>query len=379
MDKFSWDEGLSGFGLRERNGKRTYVVQYRVGHRQRRLKIGDAAKLTMAQARDKARKILAKVELGLDPAGEKEGARRDAKFTLKSVAADYLAAVGDGIRPRTYTEIHRYLNQHWSPLHATPISALARRDIATEVARMKTKNGATAAHQALAALSGLCRWAVGAGIIESNPVIGVNRPGVPKPRERVLSGEELAAIWRTAEGRYGAILKLLIATGCRKTEIGDLHRCEVDVDSRTINIPAERMKAGWPHSVWLPDYAWTVLASAMLAGDGDYIFGRDGRTGYGGWARSKAALDERLGQSIMGPWTVHDIRRTVASGMGDIGVQPHIVECVLAHRSGFRAGVGGTYNRSPYQDGVRAALLLWSSHVQALVEGGECKVVPLRA
>jgi integrase len=160
----------------------------------------------------------------------------------------------------------------------------------------------------------------------------------------VLSGEELAAIWRTAEGRFGAILRLLIATGCRKREIGDLQRSEVAADSRTINIPGERMKGGKPHTVWLPDYAWNVLASAMLAGDGDYIFGRGGRSGYGDWSRAKAAVDERLGQSIMGPWVVHDVRRSVASGMGDIGVQPHIVECILAHRSGFRAGVGPKYH-----------------------------------
>jgi integrase len=376
--EIEWDADLPRFGKRTQNGKQSYVIQYRVGGVTRRLKIGNAAVLTITKARDLARKKLAEVELGGDPAAARAQSRRDARHTLKSTVADYLdARKPPAVRERTYTEIHRYLNQHWSPLHATPINTIVRRDVAAEITKMTSKNGAVAADHALSALSGLFAWAMGQGLVEVNPCVGVNKPHDSKPRDRVLSVDELAAIWRAAEGHYGAILRLLIATGCRKSEIGDLRRAEVDADSRTINIPAERMKAGKPHSVWLPPFAWAVL-EPMVADDRDYIFGRNGRSGYGGWAKSKAALDRRLGQSIMRPWVVHDTRRGVASGMGDLGIQPHIIECILAHRSGFRAGVGGTYNRSPYEKEVRAALALWSDHVRALVERSERKVIPLR-
>ena len=91
-------------------------------------------------------------------------------------------------------------------------------------------------------------------------------------------------------------------------------------------------------------------------------------------------LDHRLGDSVK-PWRVHDIRRTVATGMADIGIQPHIIEAALNHFSGHRRGVAGIYNRSTYALEVKSALERWSNHVLALVEGRASNIVamPLQA
>jgi integrase len=78
-------------------------------------------------------------------------------------------------------------------------------------------------------------------------------------------------------------------------------------------------------------------------------------------------------------WRIHDIRRTVATGMAELGVEPHIIEAVLNHRSGHKSGVAGTYNRAAYERQVRAALLIWADHVQSVVEGSERKIIPMRA
>jgi hypothetical protein len=104
------------------------------------------------------------------------------------------------------------------------------------------------------------------------------------------------------------------------------------------------------------------------------LFGKRSGVGYKGWWVPKKRLDERLGDSVK-PWTIHDIRRTVATGMGNLGIQPHIIEAVLNHYSGARRGVAGLYNKSPYEREVKTALLRWSEHVLALVEGREDSTV----
>ena len=107
----------------------------------------------------------------------------------------------------------------------------------------------------------------------------------------------------------------------------------------------------------------------------DHLFGVRG-DGFRAWADGKAALDKRLGDTVA-PFVLHDIRRSVATGMADIGVQPHIIETILNHQGGHKRGLAGIYNRSSYQREVKAALALWEDHVRALVEGGERVIVPL--
>src|SRR5262249_53248309 len=133
-DKFEWDEKLSGFGKRTRDGRATWVIQYRLGHKQRRMTLGSVAKLTQAQARDQARKRLAQVELGHDPAADKQRFRLETRHTLRSVISDYLAVKRTQVRPGTYREIARYLNDHWSGLHSVPVNGIRRQDVAIELA-----------------------------------------------------------------------------------------------------------------------------------------------------------------------------------------------------------------------------------------------------
>jgi integrase len=105
----------------------------------------------------------------------------------------------------------------------------------------------------------------------------------------------------------------------------------------------------------------------------DPLFGLRG-DGFTAWARGKTALDARSG--VTG-WTLHDIRRSVATRMADLGIGPHIIEQILNHQSGHKAGPAGIYNRSSYANETRAALALWEDHIRTLVEGGERKILPL--
>ena len=119
------------------------------------------------------------------------------------------------------------------------------------------------------------------------------------------------------------------------------------------------------------------LAPSVPRTSRDHLFGDRASAGFTSWSGTKRELDRRLGQTVR-PWRLHDLRRAVATGMADIGIEPHHVEAALNHFSGHRGGVAGTYNRSSYENAVKAALARWSDHVLALVEGRESNVVTLQ-
>jgi integrase len=374
MDRFEWDPKLTGFGKRTREGRETWIIQYRLGHKQRRMTIGTCAKLTQAQARDQAKRRLAQVELGQDPAADKRQTRTEAKHTLRATVAQYLEAKQGVVRPATYREVCRYLNDHWSPLHGVPVNAVRRADVALELGKMVRKNGNAAAGRARIALSAFYVWCMGEGLVEQNPVIGSNRPIQGPARDRVLSDPELLAIWRACgNDDYGHIVKMLALSGCRREEVGALRWAEIDSNERLIRLPAERVKNGRAHILPLSDLALSILQQQPISGE--YVFGRGGFTQ---WSRGKRELDQRLGDSVA-PWRLHDLRRSCATGMINLGVEPHHVEAALNHYSGHRAGISGVYNRSPYSAQIKAALLRWSSHVADLTEGRASKVLAFPA
>jgi integrase len=158
-------------------------------------------------------------------------------------------------------------------------------------------------------------------------------------------------------------------------------------------IPPERTKNNRPHDVPLSVHARAILQEQPRRAGRDLIFG-EGEGAFQGWGRAKRALDGRIlaarkaaakevGTDLrkvkpMPAWRLHDLRRTVATRMADLGVQPHVIEAVLNHISGHKAGVAGVYNRSTYIAEKTAALALWAEHVLALVQGREGKIVPLK-
>src|SRR5262245_22768928 len=349
-DAIYFDDDMPGFGLRLRISgqqvRRSWVAQYRSLGRTRRVLLGSAEILGAEQARAAAKKVLARVTLGHDPQAEKAARRQKDAHSLKGVVGDYLAFKQTTVRPRTYAEIARYLTGHFfQPLHNVPIDQIARRDVAARLTKITTENGSITASRARIALSGFYAWAMGQGLAESNPIVGTTRPQEAKPRDRVLSDAELAAIWNACDDdAFGKVIKLLILTGARRAEVGGMRWSEIDFERGVWVIPAERVKNGRQHTLPLTSLAMSIIQSVPKRIDRDHLFGTHSDAGLSHW-HQKAELDQRL--SIK-PWRVHDLRRTCATGMADIGTAPHVVEQILNHQSGHRAGVGGIYNRSSY-------------------------------
>jgi integrase len=385
-EEFCWDPELEGYGLRlrRRNGGgllRTWITQYRANGRTRRITIGSAEKLTPTQAREAARKILARVALGHDPQAEKKAKRQQAAHTFKSVVGDYLAAKESELRPESFRVTRLYLlGTYLKPLHTMAVSAITRADVAACIRTIVRKHSVSTAAAARRALSAFFAWNIAEGLLGNgaNPVDGSHRPADPQPRDRVLSDAELVAVWNACgDDDPGRIIRLLILLGSRRQEVGGMRWSELDLEAGTWTLPKERSKNRRTHTITLPAPALAILKT-LLRSDRDHLFGSRADTGFTGWSHAKAELDQHLPGAVR-RWRLHDIRRTVATGMADIGIEPHHIEACLNHYGGHRRGVAGVYNRSSYERAVKAALALWAEHVLALVEGRESKVVPLRA
>jgi integrase len=379
-DMIHFDDALPGFGYRLRLGAggrelRSWIVQYRRAGGSRRVLLGSADVLSAEAARKEAKRVLAEVALGRDPQGDKADRRGKDKLSLRSVIDEYLTIKETEVRSSTFSEVRRYLTgAHFRPLHAMPVDTITRKDVAAQLLVIQRQRGRATSGLARAALSAFYAWVVAQGICESNPTIGTTKPKEAAPRSRVLSDDELRRIWLACrEDAYGRIIKLLIQTGARRGEVGGMCWSEIDPDREEWTIPAERSKNHRTHTLPIMPLMASIVADVPRMVTRDQMFGSRG-PGFSHWAASKRLLDERSGVT---DWTVHDIRRSTATKMADIGIAPHIVEQILNHQSGHRAGVAGTYNRSSYTKEVRAALATWHDHLRSIIEGGERKILPL--
>ena len=367
-----FDETLAGFGLRVRaGGKRTWIAQYRLGSKQRRLTLGTVETLDADKARQRAKSALSKAHLGTDPQLEKAEARAQAAVTFGSVVDSYLRRYGaNRLKASTLRDAERYLRQHWGMLSRMPIQKVTRADVAAGLAKIAEDSGGVAANRARTALGSLYAWAIAEGLADASPVVGTRKVMDEKARDCVLTDDELRLIWRHAgEGDFGDIVRLLVLTGQRREEVAAMTWEELDLEGATWRISGERTKNGFPHEVPLSNAALAILEARCREEGRELVFGKSGP--FSGWSKAKASLDARQRAASHGqasaPWRLHDIRRTFATRLADLGVLPHVVEEILNHVSGHKAGVAGIYNRSSYAAEKRDALALWDDHIATLI------------
>ena len=242
------------------------------------------------------------------------------------------------------------------------------------ISRSHSTNTAAAARRALSAFFA---WAIADGLLGdgANPVDGSHRPADPEPRDHVLTDAELVNVWRACrDDDFGRIVRLLILLGARRQEVGGMRWDEIDLDAGSG--ACRRSEARMAASTSLPcrkrlwpscrqRRAWR--SPVRLSRRRFYLVDH-----------GKQALDGRLAGTVR-PWRLHDIRRSVATNMADIGIEPHVIEACLNHFSGHRRGIAGIYNRCRYERATAAAFMRWAEHIMALVEGRDSKVIPLRA
>jgi integrase len=396
-DVIVWDTALAGYGLRVRTVsggrlQKQFVVQYRDALRaSRRFIIGSTDETTATAAREIAGKVLAGIRLGTYPHAERERQRKEAEHerdraieTFGAITELYLKRQQQALRPRSFLEVQRHLQKAWLPLHRVSVHDINRRMIALRLTEIATQNGPVAANRARATLSGLFSWMVGEGIVEHNAVIGTNKPAEEKTRDRVLTDAELAAIWRACgDDPFGRIVKVLMLTGQRRSEVGGMRWDELDLAQGLWTMEGDRSKNAKKHVVPLTPEVVGILEQVPRRARHDgaeepHVFG-SGADGFNGWARAKIDLDARIeatGKPIAG-WTLHDERRTMKTIMSDkLDVRAEVSEALLNHA---KKGLEAIYNTAQYLRQKRAALELWTDYLRPIIDGTERKVVPMPA
>jgi integrase len=279
------------------------------------------------------------------------------------------------MKPRSFVGCKHHLEKLWAPFHKLPIAGIERATVASRLRELAKDNGPVAADRARSTLSAMFAWAIGEGLCENNPVVGTNKASNDQERERALTDAELVKVWQgVPNNHYGAIVKLLILTGQRREEIAAMCWSEIDRKEKVLKLPGQRTKNGRGHNVPLSAPAMQIIDGIGQRDGRDLVFG-NGRGGFGGWSYSKLALDAVV--AFKEPWTLHDIRRTVRTGLGGLGIAPHIAEAVLNH---LPEKLIRTYDKNRYESEKRQALDRWAAHVEALVAGKSgSNVVALKA
>jgi integrase len=412
--EFLWDDELRGFGLRvTSNGAKSYVYQYRLGGREapkKRATIGKhGSPWTPTSARKEAERLAQLVGQGIDPAEHDRERRRQA---VDLAFSTYAKLFVDGHLKTAWKDWEigdRLLTAEAVPvLKAKALPAIKRSDIAAVLDRMNDRPAA--ARLAHATLRKLFKWAEGRGDLDRSPMDGMKAPAGVAARDRVLSDNDLALVWRgagTLGYPFAPLFQLLIVTGQRREEVSGLAWSELDRASATWSLPANRAKNGQAHIVPLSPAAMEVidnLARTLTVTSDDaaadpvkwprkgLVFTTTGTTPVSGYSKGKTRLDTAIvavaahdaaagaRPEAVEAWRVHDLRRTMATGFQRLGVRFEVTEAVLNHVSGAKSGVAGVYQRHDWKDEKRTALDAWGRHVMALTDQPDrTNVVDLRA
>jgi integrase len=380
-DAYLWDGGLPGFGIRAySSGKKSFIVKYQLSDgRQRKMSLGPVQSGMLNETRKAAAAILLKARNGQDVAGEKRAARERAKHakpdkTSGEIVRTYLALKQSAVRPSTYREIERHLLKFFAPLHDRPIETIGRRDIVEIVDGLVIRGKRVQADRFKTNCVTFFNWAIEYDFLPANPAAGISRRTPPEQlaRDRVLSMNEIAAIWSETGGHsdFDKALRLLILTGARRREIGSLQWAEVDFDTAEIRLPKERVKNKMAHTIFLSAPALAILRSVEQKKNKPTLFGRTSG-GFDGWPKCKKRLDDKLGDRVK-PWRIHDLRRTIATNASDLGLASVVtIEMALGHWSGEKKGIVRTYNKSTHDAERRRLMADWADAVLGAVNAQE--------
>ena len=268
-------------------------------------------------------------------------------------------------RARTIVENERILRKYFVSLHRTNLADITTPDITRILDKLSDTPGS--ALHAFWTLRTFLRWCFKRGYIDRNPIERLDPPSRTVFRERVLTDDELCTVWLAADQtdhQFGAIVKLLILTGQRRSEIGSLQASYLT--DNQIYLPLEITKNRRTHTFPIGLTAAATL-STNITPSTTSVFPAKGKHDqpFNGWSKAKAQLDQK---AQIAPWTLHDLRRSYATGLQRLGVKLEVIEALLNHVSGTRAGIIGVYQRHHYQDEMREAVERWESHLRTILE-----------
>jgi integrase len=387
------------------SGAKSFAVRYRHAGQPRKLTLGAFPALNLEGAREKGGKALRAAAEGRDPATEKQAAKGDAKRAeteaarsrrdlFENVAREFIERHAmKSNKPTTWRETARILGLRPSPddpavlldvggdvmpaWRGRPIQDISKRDVIALLDSVNDRGSPIMANRVLSAVRKLFNWCVARDVIQVSPCTLVTPPAPERSRDRILADPELKLVWNAADAEgwpFGPLVKLLVLTGQRLAEVGEMTWDEIDLDAKLWTLPPERVKNGERHQVPLSDAAIAVLtALPRIKTTKGFVFTTRRNAAVSGFSRAKDRLDASIAAAVgdgapaVAHWTFHDLRRTMASGMARLGIQLPVIEKVLNHTSGSFRGVVGVYQRHSFADEKRKALDAWASFVKSVV------------
>lgn len=381
-----WDTELAGFGCYiSPKGKISWLVQRWTGGRESgkatRQVIGKGDLIDLQEARKIARRVLLDIDSGVDVVERKREARvrsthldkpKVQQTTVSEAIEKFsdLSAPWNSGRTETYTlERQRRLSVGLADHLSVPLSSIQKTDFRAALDKKETQSTKQALY---AALSPFMSWALEHDLIETNPLASISAVPPVASRERVLTKSEIKALWLASyhmPARWGSFYRILLLTGQRREEVAGMHSSEIDLEKSEWTIPKERSKNGKAHVVHLSTITLTEIGQAQ-----GYVFPaskvrlKTEKTDahISGYSKMKVKLDgyvkEVLGDAFQ-DWRVHDLRRTMASGLAEMGVLPEVIERILNHTSGAAGGLKAVYQRYEYMKERKEALEAWGSYV----------------
>ncbi len=386
-------EMLDGAGLYvtvRPTGVKSFNLRYRYGGAPRNLTIGPVS-IGLAEARRLAMEARGEIARGNDPCALKSARKAAAVAEQLVKKQDSVAAVAERFiakhvrpktRPTSAREMERLLRVEIVPkLGNQRLAEVTRADVRLLVENIEDR-APIVANRTFSLFRLLCNWAREKDIIAVSPCDGLKAPTLEKSRNRVLTDDEVRLFWRACETvswPFGALAQMLLLTGQRLNEVSAMTWGEVDMDSWTWRLASERVKNAREHVVPLSPHAVRLMEGCpRIVGAKGYVFTISGERPVKAFSHMKNLIDAAMlvearkndPEALEIPhWTVHDLRRTAASGMASLRVQPHVIEAALNHKSGTIKGIAAVYNRYQYSDEKRVALEAWGRHVEWLASG----------
>jgi integrase len=339
------------------SGSKSWAVRCRRHGRPAKITIGPYPRIGLVEARESAARILRNVAEGRDPTPRAAG-------TVGDVVEQFLRMYArPQHRPSTLRDCERAMGVAVTTWRGRRLETITKGDVRSLLADIAAPS---ASNQTYKHLRRFFSWSVEVDILTSTPFAGLKKLHKDKSRERVLNDDELRRVWLAADKigyPFGVFVKMAILTGQRRSEIAGMQRDELRDGNWTL--PGERTKNGRVHVVPLSRHALELIEQQPCISE-RFVFSVLGDKPISGFHNAKATLDRIA--SVDG-WTVHDLRRTTASGMAKLGVSLIVIEKVLNHVSGSLAGIVGVYQRHEFAAEKRAALEKWAEHVDHLVSG----------
>jgi integrase len=347
------DAVVRGLRLRvEPSGTKSWSAVWRVGKGLSRVTLGRFPALSLADARTQATVVLQ---------GNSDG--RFARPLLKDVFDEWMRR--EQSQNRSVSEVRRSMERDALPvLSDRRIDEISRADVIKLLDGISDRGVTTYANRLRAYLQRMFNWAVERGIIEQSPMQGIAAPHRERSRDRVLSLDELRAVWEAAgemDYPFGPVFRVLVLTGQRKQEVAGASWEELDIPGRRWTISALRSKNALAHIVHLSEPAIAALNQCALLRQGPLIFTTTGITPISGFSKAKERLDSLSG---VGDWTIHDLRRSFATHCTEqLGVDHVVVDKILNHKSGAVKGIAAVYQRGEYLEQRAKALDLWGQFI----------------